>query len=254
MEISPGTLPTGGRSKSPMYYVYRYIGKNKEVLYVGITQDMKKRVYQHKRDKLAEVSKSARIEYFAVKYREDADLLETYLISHFNTGQRFNVSKTKKGNVSFLRNCEYLPWIVYDGSVDESLKPFILSVGCAKVRREERELLGQQNKYRRKFLKGLLDSIGKEYNKEKRDFNYLERLSVYGPKSELSCTREELMTGVSLHRERCGILADYYNNLLSYVDGAQDDIDYQKYINLLDANKNKIRSHEYSLLANNGEN
>ena len=236
-----------------MYYVYRYVGQNGTVLYVGITNNLKNRICQHQRDKLSEISKSAKIEYFPVKYQEDADLLETYLISHFKTGQYFNVSKTKKGNVSFLRNCEYLPWVVYDGCVEKKLKPFTLSVGSASVRKEERELLHRQNVYRRKFLRGLLRSLDREYKKEKRDFNHLNKLTGYSFKDDVSCTKEELMTGISLHGERCDLLGEYYNDLYDYLNDDGDDVDFQKYIDLLNINKNKITSHEHSLLVKYGE-
>ena len=96
-----------------MQYVYRYV-KNKKVMYVGITNNMQRRVRQHAQDKLSDLA-GATIQCFAVKTRADAELLETYLINHYGTGKYYNVSKTKKGEVSFLGDLSNLPWVEYNG-------------------------------------------------------------------------------------------------------------------------------------------
>ena len=106
-----------------MQYVYRYLGKKNEVLYVGIMNNIGYRIKQHETDKLQEIKKP-KIEYFAVKYRCDADLLETYLISHFHP--KYNVAKTKKGNVSFLDGVEF-PWMTFKKGRKE--KPPLFNIG-----------------------------------------------------------------------------------------------------------------------------
>lgn len=115
-----------------MQYVYKYVDDSSRVVYVGITNNMVKRIYQHKKDKLKEI-KNPVIYYFPVKYRADADMLETYLINHYNTGKYFNVAKTNKGEVSFFDICDKLPWTMFKGSVDESIKPFIVSDVSEKI-------------------------------------------------------------------------------------------------------------------------
>jgi excinuclease UvrABC nuclease subunit len=116
-----------------MHYVYRYLGKKNEVLYVGITNNIGYRIKQHETDKLQEIKKP-KIEYFAVKYRCDAELLETYLISHFHP--RYNVAKTKKGSVSFLNGVEF-PWIAFKKGRRE--KPPLFSIG-GKDSEDEKEI------------------------------------------------------------------------------------------------------------------
>ncbi len=100
-----------------MEYVYRYISVEGDVLYVGITNNMARRVAQHKRDKLAKL-KNASIQYFPVKYRADAELIESYLICK-QDDPKYNVSKTAKGSASFLDKITF-PWIPYDGTATGS--------------------------------------------------------------------------------------------------------------------------------------
>jgi hypothetical protein len=108
-----------------MQYVYRYV-KNKNVMYVGITNNMRRRVREHKQDKLSSLD-GATVQYFAVKTRADAELLETYLINHYKTGEHFNVSKTKKGEVSFLGDLSKLPWVEYNGKIERKMPCFTIN-------------------------------------------------------------------------------------------------------------------------------
>lgn len=109
-----------------LQYVYKYVDNSSKVVYVGITNNLKKRIYQHKHDKLKEI-KNPVIYYFPVKYRADADMLETYLINYYGTVKYYNVSKTKKGDVSFLDICDDLPWNRYFNNIDSDLIPFVVS-------------------------------------------------------------------------------------------------------------------------------
>ena len=106
-------------------YVYKYVDGGIEK-YVGITNDLPKRFYQHTKDKLNEME-NPDVYYFPVKHRGDADMLETYLINYYNTGKYYNVAKTQKGDFSFFDVCDRLPWVLYEGSVDESLPTFSVS-------------------------------------------------------------------------------------------------------------------------------
>ena len=109
-----------------MEYVYKYLNGKGDVVYVGITKDIKRRIAQHKVDKLAEIN-NPMIYYFPVKYRGDAEMLETYLIDFYRTSRFYNVAKTRKGKFSFLDICDELPWVVYDGKEKSNLKPFVVS-------------------------------------------------------------------------------------------------------------------------------
>ncbi len=126
-------------------YVYKYIDQFGRVVYVGITNNIKKRVAEHKHDKLGELKKPT-VMYFSVKYRYDAEMLETYLINCYGTGKHFNVKKRDRGNVSFLGNPDALPWIAYDGK-DKDIEPFVVSgmshceESNSQVLVEEREVI-----------------------------------------------------------------------------------------------------------------
>ena len=94
-------------------YVYRYKAGN-EIVYVGIANNLKRRVDQHKRDKRDKLStlKEPVIEYFCVQSRTDAELLETYFINKYKTGRFFNIKKANRGDVHFLDGVE-IPWEHY---------------------------------------------------------------------------------------------------------------------------------------------
>ena len=109
-----------------MQYVYKYLNNRGDTVYVGITGDMERRVNEHKKDKLAEV-KDPIIYYFPVKYRGDAEMLETYLIGHYNTRKHYNVAKTRKGDFSFLDIIDDFPWELYKDRCQLSTKPFVIS-------------------------------------------------------------------------------------------------------------------------------
>ena len=108
-------------------YVYKCV-ESGITKYVGITEDLSKRLYQHSIDILNKM-KNPNVYYFPVKYRGDADVLETYLINYYNTDKYYNVAKTQNGIFSFLTGdvCDRLPWVLYNGNVDESLPLFSIS-------------------------------------------------------------------------------------------------------------------------------
>lgn len=105
-------------------FVYRYICKG-DVVYVGIANDLKRRIYEHKHDKLQFLDNPV-IEYFSVRERNDADILETYLINSYKTGRFFNVAKANRGDVSFLDNIKF-PWIRYSESTPINEEYFTIS-------------------------------------------------------------------------------------------------------------------------------
>lgn len=109
-----------------MEYVYKYENEAGTVVYVGITNNMHRRTHQHKADKLSLIRNPA-VFYFPVLTRPDAEMLETYLIDYYKTGQHYNISKTKKGEFTFLDICDLLPWQKWDGTQRDDEKPFLVS-------------------------------------------------------------------------------------------------------------------------------
>lgn len=122
--------------KDKMEYVYKYENINNTVVYVGITNNLTRRIREHQEDKLGEIKKPT-IYYFPVKYRGDADMLETYLIDYYKTGKYYNVAKTKKGDFSFFDICNRLPWALYEGKVDKTIKPFVVTDIIGKTQIEK---------------------------------------------------------------------------------------------------------------------
>lgn len=64
------------------FYVYKFIGKNNEVLYVGQTIDMDRRMTEHK-GRIWDIEKE-RIEYAQCNNRIDMYLYELYYINQLN--------------------------------------------------------------------------------------------------------------------------------------------------------------------------
>ena len=91
-------------------YVYRYISNGKTV-YVGITNNLRKRVKQHQKDKLGTLQNPV-IEYFCVPTRCEAEILETYLINAYKTYRYFNVAKASTDKVSIFESVHF-PWKLF---------------------------------------------------------------------------------------------------------------------------------------------
>lgn len=128
-----------------MQYVYKYLNNRGDVVYVGITNNMARRVKEHKSDKLADI-KNPMIYYFPVKHRGDAEMLETYLIGWYGTKKYYNTAKTRKGDFSFLDVVEDFPWQRYeeDGAIEKI--PFVISevIGTKEVIVEKEKIVKEK--------------------------------------------------------------------------------------------------------------
>lgn len=204
----------------PQCYVYRYLKKG-TTIYVGITNNMRARVYQHTQDKLA--GQYDTIEYFPTKTRGDAEILEAYLINHFGTGKYFNVSKTKIGEVSFLGDITNLPWVKWDGVVDYSLHCFeirdLLPDIITKVEIIEKRVVPKGAKEEQIIdnFNTRLSEAQKKLRKEKegakkaitRLKNMLKAKDTFSDKLTEDC----ILDALSLNEERLGIVNDIERTL-----------------------------------------
>lgn len=210
-----------------MEYVYRYVDCNGETVYVGITRNMQRRVRQHQTDKLKDIENPT-IYCFPVKYRGDAEMLETYLINWYGTGKHYNVAKTQKGDFSFLDVCNDLPWRQY-GLCDLSMeKPFVISdiiatkkvVVKKKVRVREKVYVKENpvvsgNDYQVQklmidFKKGLKKSL------EYEEFMCVRLMELQNECTD--CSPIMLKKGAYLHdkRRRCLVLIDKLSDYYFY--------------------------------------
>lgn len=150
-----------------MQYVYRYLDGQRTV-YVGITNNMKRRFSQHKTDKLGNIH-DCKVEFFSVNNRADAELLETYLINKFKTGNFYNVAKANRGDVSFLDGVEF-PWTEYaDGA-----KPTLFNVQSPVTVVEEKVVY----KNRTDSLTQTIDRIHENMIMESAALRYIRETSI----------------------------------------------------------------------------
>lgn len=206
-------------------YVYKYV-ENGVVKYIGITNNMQKRFYQHTKDKLSEMC-NPDVYYFPVKYRGDADMLETYLINHYNTKSYYNVAKTQKGDFSFFDVCDRLPWVLYEGYVDMDLEPFTVSsvVGKKYVEPVEVVKLVDRNSVDGKAWE-LFES--QKITRDLIEFeckivSLLEYLLETEPDSSKTLFRKK---GLSLHKRRVKLAEEFLKalDLLNFEHRDLDDI------------------------------
>lgn len=204
-----------------MEYVYKYVDEG-VCKYVGITNDMQKRFYQHTKDKLNEM-KNPDVFYFPVYHRGDADMLETYLINYYKTGNYYNVSKTKKGDFSFLDICDRLPWVLYDGSVDCTLEPFSVSGLIGKKNTEviykpiykDKIVYVDKNDTDAQIAEFLHDyydhvkKIDKEISIEVEIINLLIKLIDEVGESIVKDHYAHILKGKDLHNKKLSILKQY---------------------------------------------
>ena len=107
-----------------MAFVYRYIDlEAQEVVYIGkvagekdvYIDPLKRRHEQHTREKwYQENSDNLVMQFIEVKSHADADILETWLISKYGTGQLLNKAKTGWGESALdLSPMLYGRWKTY---------------------------------------------------------------------------------------------------------------------------------------------
>lgn len=98
-----------------MYYVYRFLDANENVIYVGKTADIRERMYQH----FSEVGhlpkecydKVHKIEYLETKDSVDGTIIEKYLINEFRP--MFN-SDYVNSDIIYSLNSNEFAWKIYD--------------------------------------------------------------------------------------------------------------------------------------------
>ncbi len=204
------------------YYVYKYVDTLGNVVYVGITNNLKRRVNEHKIDKL-QVYDDVRIDYFPVNTRGDAEMLETYLINYYKTSKYSNVAKTKKGDFTFLDRCNELPWTTFTGKVDNTLKSFVISDLI-----ENQPIIKQQSEIMFRLDDKSIDGIVNRYNLEKDNLRKDVDREITSEERAISEIREvrndpnntEKISlcdvGITLHMVRWKVLLGMLYNLNEY--------------------------------------
>lgn len=97
------------------YYVYRFISKD-EIIYVGQTMDMNKRMHQHFYGKQGHLEKECyritnRIEYLELKNKTEMNIAEIYFINKYNP--KYNsVNKYEDTGIT-LDNLDNKKWKIY---------------------------------------------------------------------------------------------------------------------------------------------
>lgn len=241
-------------------YVYKYIDQDGTVVYVGITNNMINRVNQHKTDKLKYIVNPT-IMYFPVKHRQDAEMLETYLINHYGTGKYFNVKKKDRGKVSFLGECENLPWLVFDGKTisnepyvaDKNIKKEVVEVEIVK----EKEVVkyvdshSSETEIINKFYQDeeeILSYLNDEMKGEIQIVNFLDGLLNGKCNAKKKVSNNCISTGLRLHKKRLDVI----KRTIDYFEESpviRDDSDLYNLMSEAASVFEEIKSHESSMSA-----
>lgn len=91
------------------YYIYKYLNKNEEIIYIGLTsRPIKKRIKEHEVEELQK--ETYRIEYAKVKTEADMRMYELYYINKYNP--KFNVRDLYvDGNQITLPELNFVPYL-----------------------------------------------------------------------------------------------------------------------------------------------
>lgn len=91
------------------YYIYKYLNKNEEIIYIGLTsRPIKKRIKEHEVEELQK--ETYRIEYAKVKTEADMRMYELYYINKYNP--KFNTRDLYvDGNQITLPELNFVPYL-----------------------------------------------------------------------------------------------------------------------------------------------
>lgn len=81
-----------------MYYLYKFINKDNNVIYVGQTENLKKRIASHRAEKIW-FNEIIKIEYHICKSKIDVDIYELYYINKYKS--KYNSELLYRDNCSF---------------------------------------------------------------------------------------------------------------------------------------------------------
>lgn len=91
------------------YYIYKYLNKNEEIIYIGLTsRPIQRRIKEHEVEELQK--ETYRIEYAKVKTEADMRMYELYYINKYNP--KFNVRDLYvDGNQITLPELNFVPYL-----------------------------------------------------------------------------------------------------------------------------------------------
>ncbi len=190
-------------------YVYKY-ESNGIPVYIGITDNMKRRVSQHKNDKL-KVINNPKIQFIKVENRADAEAMETYLISKYDTGSYFNVSKTKKGKAAYFDSIfDNIPWSDYNENTDEDIDIFRLDLAHTVQTVYRDRVIERQKGFsfdkQQQEKHECIEYLEEEAREERKIIPMLEDLLLNPPSNKVVCPGHLLEKGICLHKKRLNAL------------------------------------------------
>lgn len=89
------------------YYIYRYTSKKDNIVkYIGIANNVIRRIKEHAKSDFWTVNEEFKIEQFECDTRSEAEAWESHLISLYDTSKYYNTFKKDWGLISFLKDIE----------------------------------------------------------------------------------------------------------------------------------------------------
>jgi len=102
-----------------MNFVYRYVNEDDEIVYVGKTNSMKRRVAEHLTNEHWTKDNNFKIEYIMLCNKTEEQMYESHYISLWQP--KFNTDKKNFGSATF--NIPEKEWVLYEEDIKEPKEP-----------------------------------------------------------------------------------------------------------------------------------
>lgn len=178
-----------------MWYVYRFINNDSEVIYIGRTGDLEKRLGDHRRTKDKKYAEMKHVEYIEVPKKGDCLVLEPYFINKYMSV--YNHSLKADGVTVKI---EPYKWQIYNPSIYNSSKKLREEIVRLKQRISELE-----------------------ENKEKQSW-YKERRDYWSKNDSLHKTIDELKTELLISEQHVDILVEYGKSANNMIQSLYEEV------------------------------